>query len=169
VALGANFEGRKEALELRIAENEGAKFWMGVLTGLKNHGVQGILIACMDWLTGFPDALRAVCSQARIQLCIARMARNSVKFVSCKGLKKPCADPKQIYSDDDEEAGLGALEGLGRKWNGKYPMVCRPWQRHWNGLGELFKYPPEIRKGIYTANADDAGTELGAGVKPVRH
>jgi putative transposase len=153
VALGVNFEGQKEVLGLWIAENEGAKLWMGVLTGLKNRGVEDILIACMDGLSGFPDALRAIYPQTRVQLCIVHMVRNSVKFVSYKDLKKLCADLKQVYSAAGEEAGLDALEGLGRKWNDKYPMIYQSWQRHWNDLSGFFKYPPEIRKAIYTANA----------------
>jgi transposase-like protein len=126
---------------------------MGVLTGLKNRGAQDILIACMDGLTGFPDALRAIYPQTRIQLCIVHMVRNSTKFVSYKDLKKLCGDLKQIYSAADEEAGLDALEDLGRKWNDKYPMIYQSWQRHWNDLSEFFKDPPEIRKAIYTTNA----------------
>jgi transposase-like protein len=124
----------------------------GILTGLKNRGVQDIPIACMDGLSGFPDALRAVYPQTRVQLCIVHMIRNSVKFVSYKDLKKLCADLKQIYSVATEEADLDAPEDLGRKWNDKYPMIYQSWQRHWNDLGEFFKYPPEIRKAVYTTN-----------------
>jgi transposase-like protein len=153
VALGVNFEGRKEVLGLWIAENEGAKFWMGVLTQLKNRGVEDILIACMDGLTGFPDALRAIYPKTRIQLCLVHMVRNSTKFVSYKDLKRLCADLKQIYSAVSEESGLAALEEFGKKWNGKYPMIYDSWQRHWNDLSEFFKYSPEIRKAIYTTNA----------------
>jgi transposase-like protein len=153
VALGVNFEGKKEVLGLWIAENEGAKFWMGVLTQLKNRGVEDILIACMDGLTGFPDALRAIYPQTRVQLCIVHMVRNSTKFVSYKDLKKLCADLKRVYSAPSEEAGLDALEELGNKWNDKYPMVYDSWKRHWNDLSEFFKYPPVIRKAIYTTNA----------------
>jgi len=153
VALGVNFEGRKEVLGLWIAENEGAKFWMGVLTQLKNRGVEDILIACMDGLTGFPDALRAIYPQTRIQLCIVHMVRNSTKFVSYKDLKKLCADLKAVYSAASEDAGLSALEDFGKEWNGKYPMIYDSWQRHWADLCEFFKYPAEIRKAIYTTNA----------------
>jgi transposase-like protein len=153
IALGVNFEGRKEVLGLWIAETEGSKFWMGVLTQLKNRGVEDILIACMDGLTGFPDALRAIYPQTRIQLCIVHMVRNSTKFVSWKDLKKLCADLKTVYSANSEEAGLDALEEFGKKWNGKYPMIYQSWQRHWNDLSEFFKYPPGIRKAIYTTNA----------------
>ena len=153
VALGVNFNGQKEVLGLWIAENEGAKFWMGVLTQIKNRGVEDMLIACIDGLTGFPDALRAIYPQTRIQLCIVHMVRNSTKFVSYKDLKKLCADLKAVYSANSEEEGLCALEDFGKKWNDKYPMIYQSWQRHWADLCEFFKYPPEIRKAIYTTNA----------------
>jgi transposase-like protein len=151
--LAVNFEGRKEVLGLWIAENEGAKFWMGVLTQLKNRGLEDMLIACMDGLTGFPDALRAIFPNTRIQLCIVHMVRNSTKFVSWKDLKKLCADLKTVYSANSEESGHDALEEFGKKWNDKYPMIYQSWQRHWNDLSEFFKYPPGIRKAIYTTNA----------------
>jgi transposase-like protein len=153
VALGVNFEGQKEVLGLWIAENEGAKFWMGVLTELKNRGVKDILIACMDGLSGFPEAVRAVYPQARVQLCIVHMVRNSVKFVSYKDLKKICAGLKAVYSAATEEAGRVALEEFGKTWNVKYPMIYRSWEQHWEDLSEFFKYPPEIRRAIYTTNA----------------
>src|SRR5215510_13434761 len=153
VALGVNFEGKKEVLGLWIAQTEGAKFWMGVLTELKNRGVQDILIACMDGLSGFPEAVRAVYPQTRVQLCIVHMVRNSTKFVSYKDLKKVCAGLKAIYSAATEEAGRAALEDFGGTWNAKYPMIYQSWERHWENLSEFFKYPPEIRKAIYTTNA----------------
>jgi transposase-like protein len=153
VALGVNFEGQKEVLGLWIAENEGAKFWMGVLNELKNRGVEDILIACMDGLTGFPEAVRAVYPDTRVQLCIVHMVRNSTKFVSWKDLKKVCADLKAIYSAATEEAGRDALEEFGKIWNAKYPMIYQSWDSHWDDLSEFFKYPPEIRKAIYTTNA----------------
>jgi len=152
-ALGVNFEGQKEVLGLWIAENEGAKFWMGVLTELKNRGVLDILIACMDGLTGFPDALRSVYPDTRVQLCIVHMIRNSTKFVSWKDLKKVCTDLKSVYSANTETAGKDALEDFGKTWNEKYPMIQKSWGHHWDDLSEFFKYPPEIRKAIYTTNA----------------
>jgi len=152
-ALGVNFEGQKEVLGLWIAENEGAKFWMGVLNELKNRGVADILIACMDGLTGFPEAVRAVYPQTRVQLCIVHMVRNSTKFVSYKDLKKLCADLKEVYSAASEESGRAALEEFGKKWDGKYPMIYQSWDRHWEDLSEFFKYPLEIRRAIYTTNA----------------
>jgi transposase-like protein len=153
LALGVNFEGKKEVLGLWIAENEGAKFWMGVLTELQNRGVQDILIACMDGLTGFPEALRAIYSNTRVQLCIVHMVRNSTKFVSYKDLKKVCADLKLIYTASTENAGREALEEFGQKWNEKYPMIYMSWEKHWNDLNEFFKYSAGIRKAIYTTNA----------------
>jgi len=153
VALGVNFEGQKEVLGLWIAQNEGAKFWMGVLTELKNRGVQDILIACMDGLTGFPEAVRAVYPDTRVQLCIVHMVRNSTKFISYKDLKKVCADLKAIYSATTEAAARDALEEFGKKWDDKYPMIYKSWDQHWDDLCEFFKYPPEIRKAIYTTNA----------------
>ncbi|AEF80662.1 transposase, Mutator family [Leadbettera azotonutricia ZAS-9] len=153
VALGVNFEGQKEVMGLWIAENEGAKFWMGVLNEIKNRGVEDILIACMDGLTGFPDAVRAVYPKTRVQLCIVHMVRNSTKFVSYKDLKKVCADLKAVYSAATEEAGRDALEEFAKTWNAKYPMIYQSWDTHWDDLNEFFKYPPEIRKAIYTTNA----------------
>jgi transposase-like protein len=116
-ALGVKFEGQKEVLGLWIAENEGAKFWMGVLAELINRGVKDILIACMDGLTGFPDAVRAVYPNTHVQLCIVHMVRNSARFVSYKDLKKLCADLKAIYTATTEEAGRDALEEFGKIWN----------------------------------------------------
>jgi transposase-like protein len=153
VALGVNFEGRKEVLGLWIAQAEGAKFWMGVLSELKNRGVRDILIACMDGLSGFPEAVRAVYPDTRVQLCIVHMVRNSTKFVSYKDLKKVCAGLKAVYSANSEDAGREALEDFGKIWNEKYPMIYKSWEHHWDDLSEFFKYPPEIRRAIYTTNA----------------
>ena len=153
LALGINMDGRKEALGFYLSETEGAKFWMNVLTDLKNRGVEDIFIACMDGLTGFPDAVRAVYPKTKVQLCIVHMVRNSTKYVSYKDLKEVCRDLKQIYSAVNEEEALEALDDFGKKWNGKYPMIQRSWEAHWNDLSEFFKYPEEIRRVIYTTNA----------------
>jgi transposase-like protein len=163
VALGVNFEGKKDVLGLWIAETEGTSnlpfaFWMGVLNELKNRGVEDILIACMDGLSGFPEAVRSVFPQTRVQLCMrtlvrVHMARNSTKYVSYKDLKKVCADLKAVHSVPGEEAGRAALDDFGKIWNGKYPMIRQSWEKHWDDLSEFFNYPPEIRKAIYTTNA----------------
>ena len=126
---------------------------MGVLNGLRNRGVEDILIACMDGLPGFPEAVVSVYPKTRVQLCIVHMIRNSVRFVSYKDLKQVCADLKAIYSACDEKAGRYALESFGEKWNKKYLVIYESWAEHWSNLCEFFKYEPFIRKAIYTTNA----------------
>lgn len=153
VALAINWEGRKEVLGLWLADTEGAKFWMSVLTDIKNRGVEDILIACMDGLTGFPDAVKAVFPNTHIQHCIVHMIRNSTKFVSYKDLKAVCRDLKEIYSAINAESGHEALEEFGKKWNNKYPMIQASRERNWNNLTEFFNYPEDIRRAIYTTNA----------------
>ena len=153
VALAINWEGRKEVLGLWLADTEGAKFWMSVLTNIKNRGTEDILIACMDGLTGFPDAVKAVFPNTHIQHCIVHMIRNSTKFVSYKDLKAVCRDLKEIYSAINAESGHEALEEFGKKWNNKYPMIQASWERNWNNLTEFFNYPKDIRRAIYTTNA----------------
>ena len=153
IALAITMEGHKDVQGFYLSDNEGAKFWMGVLTDLRNRGVQDILIACMDGLTGFPDAVRAVFPQTRIQLCIVHMVRNSTKYVSYKDLKAVCRDLKRIYSAPSEDEALLALDDFGAAWDSKYPMIRRSWESHWNDLNEFFQYPAEIRRVIYTTNA----------------
>lgn len=153
VALAINWEGRKEVLGLWLADTEGAKFWMSVLTDIKNRGTEDILIACMDGLTGFPDAVKAVFPDTHIQHCIVHMIRNSTKFVSYKDLKAVCRDLKEVYSAINAESGHEALEEFGKKWNDKYPMIQASWERNWNDLTEFFNYPKDIRRAIYTTNA----------------
>ena len=152
VALAINWEGRKEVLGLWLADTEGAKFWMSVLTDIKNRGVEDILIACMDGLTGFPDAVKAVFPNTHIQHCIVHMIRNSTKFVSYKDLKAVCRDLKEIYSAINAESGHEALEEFGKKWNNKYPMIQVSWERNWNDLTEFFNYSKDVRRTIYTTN-----------------
>lgn len=152
VALAINWEGKKEVLGLWLANTEGAKFWMSVLTDIKNRGTEDILIACMDGLTGFPDAVKAIFPETHIQHCIVHMIRNSTKFVSYKDLKAVCRDLKEIYSAINAESGHEALEDFGKKWNDKYPMIQASWERNWNNLTEFFNYPKDIRKAIYTTN-----------------
>lgn len=152
VALAINWEGKKEVLGLWLANTEGAKFWMSVLTDIKNRGTEDILIACMDGLTGFPDAVQAIFPETHIQHCIVHMIRSSTKFVSYKDLKAVCRDLKEVYSAINAESGHEALEEFGKKWNDKYPMIQASWERNWNNLTEFFNYPKDIRKAIYTTN-----------------
>ena len=153
LALGVNLEGHKDLLGMWIAENEGAKFWLNVLTELQNRGVKDILIACVDGLKGFPDAINAVYPDTRIQLCIVHMVRNSVKFVPWKDYKPVTADLKQIYQSVTEEEALKALDAFSERWDGKYPQISKSWRSHWQNLNTLFEYPEDIRKAIYTTNA----------------
>ncbi|MCP9267745.1 IS256 family transposase [Xenorhabdus sp. XENO-1] len=153
LALGINIEGQKELLGMWLAENEGAKFWLNVLTELKNRGLNDILIACVDGLKGFPDAINAVYPKTRIQLCIVHMIRNSLRFVAWKDYKAVTRDLKTIYQAPTEEAALQALEAFSETWEQRYPQISRSWQANWANLSTFFEYPTEIRKVIYTTNA----------------
>ena len=153
LALGVNLEGHKELLGMWLSENEGAKFWLNVLTELQNRGVKDILIACVDGLKGFPDAINAAFPDTQIQLCIVHMVRNSMKFVPWKDYKGVTRDLKQIYQSATEEEALLALEEFAERWDDKYPQISKSWHSHWENLNTLFNYPPDIRKAIYTTNA----------------
>lgn len=153
LALGVNMEGHKELLGLWLSENEGSKFWLNVLTELQNRGVKDILIACVDGLKGFPDAISAAFPETRIQLCIVHMVRNSVKYVPWKDYKAVTADLKQIYQSATEDEALLALDQFADRWDERYPQISRSWRAHWHHLNTLFGYPEDIRKAIYTTNA----------------
>jgi putative transposase len=153
LALGVNLEGHKELLGLWLAETEGAKFWLSVLTELKTRGLQDILIACVDGLKGFPEAIQAEYPQTKIQLCIVHMVRNSLKYVSWKDYKAVTADLKRIYQSPTEAEALRELEHFGDTWDAQYPKIAQSWRNHWEHLITLFEYPPDIRKVIYTTNA----------------
>jgi len=153
LALGVNLEGHKELLGMWISENEGAKFWLSVLTELQNRGVKDILIACVDGLKGFPDAINTVYPDAHVQLCIVHMVRNSMKFVPWKDYKAIAADLKSIYQSATEEDALLSLDNFAECWDDKYPQISKSWRAHWQNLNTLFNYPPDIRKAIYTTNA----------------
>ena len=153
LALGVNIEGHKELLGMWISENEGAKFWLNVLTELQNRGVNDILIACVDGLKGFPEAINTVYPQAQVQLCIVHMVRNSMKYVPWKDYKAVTGDLKRIYQSVTEEEALLELDNFCSRWDDKYPQISRSWRAHWGNLNTLFKYPQDIRKAIYTTNA----------------
>ncbi|AJJ87507.1 IS256 family transposase [Yersinia pestis] len=144
---------RKRLLGMWLAENEGAKFWLSVLTELKNRGLQDILIACVDGLKGFPDAINSVYPQTHIQLCIIHMVRNSLKYVSWKDYKAVTSGLKMVYQAPTEEAALMALDKFAEAWDDKYPQISKSWRTHWENLNTFFGYPPDIRKAIYTTNA----------------
>ena len=153
LALGINIDGHKELLGLWISENEGAKFWLGVLTELYNRGVKDFLICCVDGLSGFPDAINTVYPKAKIQLCIVHMVRNSLRFVPWKDYKAVTKDLKLIYHSLTEEEARLELEKFAEKWDSKYPQIAKSWKNHWPHLITIFDYPEDIRKVIYTTNA----------------
>ena len=153
LALGINIDGHKELLGMWISENEGAKFWLSVLTELSQRGVEDILIACVDGLKGFPDAINTAYPQTHVQLCIVHMVRNSLRYVSWKDYKAVTADLKLIYRSSTEEEALLELERFAEKWDNQYPQIAKSWRTNWDNLNTLFNYPEAIRKAIYTTNA----------------
>ena len=153
LALGVNMEGHKELLGMWLSENEGAKFWLNVLTELQNRGLKDILIACVDGLKGFPEAINTAFPETQIQLCIVHMVRNSMKYVPWKEYKSVAADLKRIYQSVTEDEALLALDQFSERWDDKYPQISRSWRANWVNLNTLFNYPQDIRKAIYTTNA----------------
>ena len=153
IAIGINMEGTKEVLGMWIGENESAKFWLSILNSLKNRGLEDILIACVDGLSGFPGAIEAAYPKTEVQQCIIHQIRNSTRYVSYKDLKGLMSDLKEIYAAVDEPAALEGLERFGDKWDAKYPRISKSWKERWTNLSTYFKYPPEVRTLIYTTNA----------------
>ncbi|QFS75869.1 IS256 family transposase [Yersinia pestis] len=152
LALGINTEGQKELLGMWLAENEGAKFWLSVLTELKSRS-SGHSDCLRGWPEGFPDAINSVYPQTHIQLCIIHMVRNSLKYVSWKDYKAVTSGLKMVYQAPTEEAALMALDKFAEAWDDKYPQISKSWRTHWENLNTFFGYPPDIRKAIYTTNA----------------
>lgn len=151
--LGINQEGHKEILGFYIAESEGANFWLGVLNDLKERGVQDVLIACVDGLTGFPEAIKGVFPRTEIQLCIVHQIRNSLRYVASKNQKEFMKDLKEVYRASSKENAEYNLLKLEEKWGEKYPMVIKSWQSNWEHLSHYFQYSGDIRKLIYTTNS----------------
>jgi putative transposase len=153
LAIGINLEGLKDVLGIWLEETEGAKFWLKVMTEIKNRGVKDIFIACVDGLKGFPDAIEAVFPKTEVQLCIVHMVRNSLRFVSWKDRKKVAGDLKSVYRAATEEQARMHLVEFADQWDSKYPMISKSWQSNWQRVIPFFAYPEEIRKIIYTTNA----------------
>ncbi len=153
LALGVNIDGQKDLLGIWISKNEGAKFWMTVINELKNRGVEDILIACVDGLKGFPEAIESVFPKTQVQLCIVHMIRHSLKFVSWKDRKSVAKDLKPIYTAVTEKQAKVSLEGFSKKWDSTYPTISASWQKNWESLVPFLQFPKDIRKAIYTTNA----------------
>jgi transposase-like protein len=152
LALAIRLDGQKELLGLWIEQNEGAKFWMSIMNELKNRGVKDILLAAVDGLTGFPEAIAAVFPKTEVQLCIVHMVRNSVRFVPYKDRKAVTVGLKTIYLAPSAELAAEALDEFARTWDTKYPMISKSWRSRWTEVIPFFKFSPEIRKAVYTTN-----------------
>jgi putative transposase len=153
VAIGVNLQGSKEALGLWSSANEGAKFWLGVLTEIRNRGVEDMFIACVDGLKGFPDAIEAVFPKAQVQLCIVHLVRASLEYVSWKQRKAVAADLRQIYTAPTAEEAERRLAEFAGRWDATHPTISQIWRRNWQRITPFFAFPAEIRRVIYTTNA----------------
>jgi putative transposase len=153
LVLAVNLEGHKELLGMWIAQSEGAKFWLSVLTELQNRGVKDIFIACVDGLTGLPEAIETVYPQTRVQLCMVHLVRNSLRYVSHKHMKAVATDLKAIYSASTEAEAEFNLELFAEKWDALYPSISKSWRAHWTRVIPLFAFSEDIRRIIYTTNA----------------
>ena len=154
--LGLTVDGEKEILGIYLSDTESASYWLSVLTDLQNRGIEDILIACIDGLTGFPDAIASIFPRTEIQLCIIHQIRNSMKYVASKNQKAFMADLKPVYRASSKAAAETALDELEAKWGNTYPIVIKSWRRKWEHLSAYFKYPEPIRRIIYTTNAVEA-------------
>lgn len=153
LAIGVNLSGIKEVLGLWVAQTEGAKFWLQIVTELKNRGVQDIFIACVDGLKGFPEAIEAVFPQAQVQLCVVHLVRHSLNYVGWKQRKEVAADLQTIYRAATREEAELRLEEFSEKWDTQFPTIARSWRANWERVAPFFAYPADIRKVIYTTNA----------------
>jgi len=153
VAIGVNLHGKKELLGLWLSETEGAKFWLNCLTDLKNRALNDIFTACVDGLSGFPEAIRTAYPQTKVQLCIVHLVRAALKYVTTTDSKAVAADLKKIYQAPTVAAAEQALEKFAEAWGEKYPTIVKQWRLKWTDMITLFDFPPPIRKAIYTTNA----------------
>ena len=153
LAIGIDMTGNKEVLGLWIAQTEGAKFWLQVVTELKNRGLQDIFIACVDGLKGFPEAIETIYPKTKVQLCIVHMVRHSLNYVSWKMRKEVAADLRAIYASGTVDQASAALDAFEERWGKDYPSIAQSWRRNWSRITPFFDYPPEIRRVIYTTNA----------------
>ena len=153
LASGVNLSGIKEVLGLWVAQTEGAKFWLQVVTELKNRGVPDIFIACVDGLKGFPEAIEAVFPDAQVQLCVVHLVRHSLNYVGWKQRKEVAADLQTVYRAATREEAERRLEEFSEKWDAQFPTIARSWRANWERVAPFFAYPADIREVIYTTNA----------------
>jgi putative transposase len=153
VALGVNSEGRKDVLGLWLSENEGAKFWLSCLTDLRSRGVSDIFVACVDGLSGFPEAIRTAFPKTNVQLCVVHLVRAALRYVSTEDSKAVVADLKKIYQAATVIEAEQALDEFAHAWDAKYPTIAKAWRARWTDIITMFDFPPPIRKAIYTTNA----------------
>ena len=153
IAIGIDMSGHKDVLGMYVGENESAKFWLSIMNGLKNRRIRDILIACVDGLTGFPQAIEAVFPKTEIQQCIIHQIRNTTKFVSYKDIKPLMVDLKRVYAAPTEDIAISELDLFDDKWGVKYPKIAKSWRDNWANLSTYFKYPEAVRRIIYTTNA----------------
>lgn len=153
VAIGVNLSGKKELLGLWLAETEGAKFWLGCLTDLKSRGLEDIFVVCVDGLSGFPEAIKTVYPETKVQLCIVHLVRAALKYVTDKDSREVINDLKKIYQAASVIEAEQELENFSHKWDEKYPTISRQWRSKWEHIISMFEFPPAIRKAIYTTNA----------------
>lgn len=156
VVMAVNLDGERDVLGLWFQATEGAKFWMSVLTELKQRGVQDVLIACVDGLKGFPEAIEAVFPQTWVQTCIVHLIRNSLRFVPEKHRKKVAADLRPIYTAIDADHAAAALEDFDRQWGERYPMITRTWRESWEQAIPFLAFPADVRRVVYTTNSIEA-------------
>jgi putative transposase len=156
LAIGVNLEGERDVLGMWFQRTEGAKFWLQVLTELKQRGVQDVLVCCVDGLTGFPEAIEAVYPQTWVQTCIVHAIRASLRFVPYKDKKKVAADLRKIYTAVDRDHAETELERFAETWDAKYPMISASWIENWERIVPFLAFPPDVRRAVYTTNTIEA-------------
>jgi putative transposase len=156
LAIGVNLDGERDVLGIWFQRSEGAKFWLQVLTELRQRGVQDVLVACVDGLTGFPEAIEAVFPQAWVQTCLVHLVRSSLRFVPYRDKRAVAADLKKIYTATDQDAAADELQRFADKWDGRYPTISRGWLEHWERIIPFLAFPPDVRRAVYTTNTIEA-------------
>jgi putative transposase len=156
LAIGVNLDGERDVLGIWFQRTEGAKFWLQVLTDLKQRGVADVLVACVDGLTGFPDAIEAVFPQAWVQTCLVHLVRSSLRFVPYRDKRAVAADLKKIYTAADQDAAADELQRFAEKWDPRYPTISRSWLEHWERIVPFLAFPPDVRRAVYTTNTIEA-------------